>query len=49
VRICHMEMSDLKKKDHIICHDLENQEKNKHKIIWEIADQKNRIINIKKG
>ena len=38
--ICHLVMSGLEKADHILCHDLENQEKKKLKKLREIAEQK---------
>ena len=38
--ICHMVLSYVEKNDHMICHDLEKQEKNKLKKLRLIAEQK---------
>lgn len=38
--ICHMVMPYSEKNDHILCHDLEKQEKKKQKKMREIAEQK---------
>ena len=38
--ICHMVMSDLERNDHMLCHDLEKEEKNKQKKLKLLAEQK---------
>ena len=38
--ICHMVMSVVEKNDHMLCHNLEKEEKNKQKKLRQIAEQK---------
>ena len=38
--ICHMVMSELERNDHMLCHDLQKEEKNKQKKLRLLAEQK---------
>ena len=38
--ICHMVISELERNDHMLCHDLEKEEKNKQKKLRLLAEQK---------